>query len=190
MSEGPGSRPGAPLPPRRPAEVGGYGAARASGDAGAAARQVRNPQAGSAPGQPAYEVDRSAPRMTATPVSGPRRARLSLRTIDPWSVFRFMLVFSVSLLIVWLVVAAVLFSLLQGMGVLDSFTSLINKVLPSATDRTTGEIFSFSRVMAWAAGLGVINAILFTALGTLGSFVYNLCSRIVGGIDVTLADRD
>jgi hypothetical protein len=120
---------------------------------------------------------------------GRRRAKLSLASIDPWSVFRFTLVFSVTLLIVWVVVAAVLWSLLNGMHVFDSLTKLINDVIPSQKDRTVDEMFNFKRIMTWAAGLGVLNAILFTALGTLGAFVYNLCARIVGGFEVTLADR-
>jgi len=32
--------------------------------------------------------------------------------------------------------------------------------------------------------------VLFTALATIGAFIYNLCSDLVGGVEVTLADRD
>ena len=32
--------------------------------------------------------------------------------------------------------------------------------------------------------------VLFTAIATIGSFIYNLCSDLVGGVEVTLADRD
>ncbi|MDQ1724597.1 MAG: hypothetical protein QOG52_1625 [Frankiaceae bacterium] len=112
-----------------------------------------------------------------------------MASVDPWSVFRFTLVFSVTLLIVWVVVAAVLWSLLNGMHVFDSLTSLINDTFLSTKNRTVEELFNFKRTMVWAAGLGVLNAILFTALGTLGAFVYNLCARIVGGNEVTLSDR-
>jgi hypothetical protein len=83
----------------------------------------------------------------------------------------------------------VLWSLLNGMHVFDSLTSLINDTFLSTKNRTVEELFNFKRTMVWAAGLGVLNAILFTALGTLGAFVYNLCARIVGGIEVTLSDR-
>ncbi|MDQ1679261.1 MAG: hypothetical protein QOI42_120, partial [Frankiaceae bacterium] len=126
----------------------------------------------------------------AAPARGPRRAKLAIASVDPWSVFRFTLVFSVTILIVWLVVAAVLFELLRSMGVLDSLTTMINTTFISASgDRTVDQLFDFKRLMLWAGGLGVINAILFTALGTLGAFVYNLCARIVGGFEVTLTDR-
>ena len=42
----------------------------------------------------------------------------------------------------------------------------------------------------WAAILGAVNALLFTALATLGAFLYNLISMLVGGVEVTLAERD
>ncbi|MDQ1715976.1 MAG: hypothetical protein QOC60_1921, partial [Frankiaceae bacterium] len=73
--------------------------------------------------------------------------------------------------------------------VFDSLTSLINDTFLSTKNRTVEELFNFKRTMVWAAGLGVLNAILFTALGTLGAFDYNLCARIDGGIEVTLSDR-
>ena len=38
--------------------------------------------------------------------------------------------------------------------------------------------------------IGAINIVLFTALCTIGAFVYNICSDLVGGIEVTLAERD
>jgi hypothetical protein len=141
-------------------------------------------------GQGPFAARPVRPSAVETQVRGPRRAKLAIASVDPWSVFRFTLVFSVTILIVWLVVAAVLFELLRSMGVLDSLTTMINTTFISSTgDRTVDQLFDFKRLMLWAGGLGVINAILFTALGTLGAFVYNLCARIVGGFEVTLTDR-
>ena len=37
-------------------------------------------------------------------------------------------------------------------------------------------------------GIGVLWALLITALATLGAVVYNACSELVGGITVTLDD--
>jgi hypothetical protein len=38
--------------------------------------------------------------------------------------------------------------------------------------------------------VGAVNIVLMTALATIGAFVYNICSDLVGGIEVTLAERD
>ena len=34
-----------------------------------------------------------------------------------------------------------------------------------------------------------INIVLFTALATIGSYIYNLCADLVGGLEITLAER-
>ncbi len=37
--------------------------------------------------------------------------------------------------------------------------------------------------------IGAINVILMTALATLGALLYNLCTEMVGGIEVVLGDQ-
>ena len=46
----------------------------------------------------------------------------------------------------------------------------------------------FSRVISLATVIGVIDVFLLTALSTLGAFLYNICSALVGGVQVTLTD--
>ncbi len=41
-----------------------------------------------------------------------------------------------------------------------------------------------------AALLGLVNVVLFTALATLGAFIYNVCADLVGGIELTLAEKE
>jgi hypothetical protein len=44
-------------------------------------------------------------------------------------------------------------------------------------------------VFGGAAIIGVVNIVLFIALTTVGSVVYNLCADLVGGIEITLSER-
>ena len=44
-------------------------------------------------------------------------------------------------------------------------------------------------VFGGAAIIGVVNIVLFIAITTIGSVVYNLCADLVGGIEVTLSER-
>ena len=114
---------------------------------------------------------------------GPRRARLQLKHIDPWSTMKFTLVLSVALFVVWMIAVGLLYGVLGGMGVWDKVNSLYDQV-------AGGNLITASFVLSSAAVIGAINIVLFTALATVGSFVYNLCSDLVGGIELTLSERD
>ena len=50
--------------------------------------------------------------------------------------------------------------------------------------------FTASRVLSYTALLGVLNIVLITAMATIGAVVYNLTSRLIGGIEVTLRETE
>ena len=87
---------------------------------------------------------------------------------------------------VWLVAVGVLYGVLDGMGVFEQINSLYDEVSGNSGDR----LFSPGLVLGAATLIGAVNIVLFTALATIGAFVYNICSDLVGGIEVTLAERD
>lgn len=124
----------------------------------------------------------------------PRRARLVIRRIDPWSVLKFSLLFSLCLLIVFVVAVAALYFALDALGVFDSVNDFVRDLTQANSGgRTTGGVevpFSGPRVIGIATVIGLINVVIITAISTLGAFLYNLCSDIVGGIEVTLAERE
>jgi hypothetical protein len=123
------------------------------------------------------------PSLSGSASRGPRRARLQLKHIDPWSTMKFTLVLSVALFVVWMIAVGLLYGVLGGMGVWDKVNSLYDQV-------AGGNLITASFVLGSAAVIGAINIVLFTALATVGSFVYNLCSDLVGGIELTLSERD
>jgi len=108
-----------------------------------------------------------------------------LRHIDPWTVLKFTCVLSIALFFVWLIVIGVLFGILDATGVVGKINDsviLINGA-GSKAPVTAGVVFG------GAAIIGVINIVLFIALSTIGSVVYNLCADLVGGIELTLSER-
>lgn len=125
---------------------------------------------------------------------GPRRARLNLKRIDPWSVMKFAFAVSIVLFIVVVVATSVLYLALDAMGVWAE----INKSLGELVNASGGTDASASggfRVTAWGVIgtsmlIGAVNVVLFTALATLGAFIYNVCADLVGGVELTLAERD
>jgi hypothetical protein len=123
---------------------------------------------------------------------GPRRARLQLRHIDTWSALKISLVLSIALFFVWMVAVGVLYGVLSGLGVFDTLNDLIGQLsTTSGTDAGSGgDVISAGIVFGGAAVIGAVNIVLLTALCTVTAFVYNLCSDLVGGLEVTLAERD
>ncbi|HEY6747105.1 MAG TPA: DUF3566 domain-containing protein [Mycobacteriales bacterium] len=93
---------------------------------------------------------------------------------------------AVAMFFVWLVAIGVLYGVLDGMGVFDQINGLYDEVSGSGAN----SLFSPGLVLGTAAIIGAVNIVLFTALATIGAFVYNICADLVGGIEVTLAERD
>jgi len=125
---------------------------------------------------------------------GPRRARLNLKRIDPWSVMKFSFAVSVVLFIVVVVATSVLYLALDAMGVWSAVNNSL-KELVSASGGTDSSASGGIRITAWGVIgtsmlIGAVNVVLFTALATLGAFIYNVCADLVGGVELTLAERD
>lgn len=139
--------------------------------------------------EPTSETQKVAqPLVVAAREDGePLRATIQLRKIDPWSTLKISLVIAVSLFFVWMVAVGLLYAVLDGMGVWDRLNSAFTEIVNESGD---GGLVSAGQVFGYAAVIGIINMVLFTALTTIGSFIYNLSSDLVGGVEVTLADRD
>jgi hypothetical protein len=123
---------------------------------------------------------------------GPRRARLQLRQIDTWSALKISLVLSIALFCVWMVAVGILYGVLGQLGVFDTLNDLIGQLSSSSGEQAGngGDVITAKIVLGGAAVIGAVNIVLLTALSTVSAFVYNLCSDLVGGLEVTLAERD
>ncbi|GAA4210583.1 DUF3566 domain-containing protein [Actinocatenispora rupis] len=147
---------------------------------------------GAAKAQVAEAVRAARATVSAAASRGPRRARLHLKRIDPWSVMKFAFAVSLVLFIVMVVATSVLYLALDTMGVFDSVNKTLTSLIGSAGSGSKGFNLQITAkgVIGVAALLGVVNMVLFTALSTLGAFIYNVCSDLVGGIEVTLSEKD
>ncbi|WP_020522730.1 DUF3566 domain-containing protein [Catelliglobosispora koreensis] len=128
--------------------------------------------------------------VTAGASRGPRRARLSIKRIDPWSVMKFSFAVSFVLLVVIIVATSVLYLALDAMDVFDSLNKTMAELFTSNGGGENAFKITAGGVIGFSAALGAINVVLFTALMTLGAFVYNVCADLVGGVEVTLAERE
>ncbi|MBB3086274.1 DUF3566 domain-containing protein [Geodermatophilus sabuli] len=121
---------------------------------------------------------------------GPRRARLQLRHIDTWSALKISLVLSIAMFFIWMVAVGVLYGVLSGLGVFETLNDLFGQLGTASGADGSSEVITPGIVFGGAAVIGAINIVLMTALCTVAAFIYNMCSDLVGGLEVTLSERD
>ncbi|WP_435137195.1 MULTISPECIES: DUF3566 domain-containing protein [Streptomycetaceae] len=162
-------QPPAAYPPPRPSDApGGTGTS-------AAAAGVRRPR----------PAARTAPRT--------RKARLRVSKADPWSVMKVSFLLSIALGICTIVAVAVLWMVLDTIGVFSAVGSTISDATSTEGGKGGFDLVSFlslSRVLLFTTVIAVIDVVLATALATLGAFIYNLSSNFVGGVELTLAEDE
>jgi len=120
----------------------------------------------------------------------PRQAALQLRRLDPWSVLKLALVLAVVLFFVWLVAVGVLYGVLDGVGVWDRLNGTYADLVSGETQTGAAPLISAGSVLGFAALIGAVNSLLFAVAVTIAAFVYNVSADLVGGIEVTLSERD
>ncbi|WP_030376924.1 MULTISPECIES: DUF3566 domain-containing protein [unclassified Streptomyces] len=146
------------------------------------------PQAYQTP--PAGAVRR--PRTGATTAPRTRKARLRVSKADPWSVMKVSFLLSIALGVCTIVASAVLWMVMDAMGVFSTVGGTISEA--TGSNESNGfdlqAYLSLPHVLLFAAIIAVIDVVLATALATLGAFIYNLSAGFVGGIELTLAEDE
>jgi hypothetical protein len=121
-----------------------------------------------------------------------RDAQLVVARIEPWSVMKFSFMVSLVAWVILFVAVAVLYFLLSSLGVFHAIENTIGTVTSTKTSAgsNASSWFSASTVLGYTMIAGTVNIILITALSTLGAVVYNVVTRLAGGVEVTLAEAD
>ncbi|MET8078172.1 DUF3566 domain-containing protein [Streptomyces sp. NPDC005303] len=165
-----------PLPGERQPQqqAGPYHPPQAYPTQGAAAGTVRRPRTGA----------RTMPRT--------RKARLRVAKADPWSVMKVSFLLSIALGICTIVAAAVLWMVMDAMGVFSTVGGTISEA--TGSNESNGfdlqAFLSLPNVLMFTSIIAVIDVVLATALATLGAFIYNLSAGFVGGVELTLAEDE
>ncbi|MFJ8592193.1 DUF3566 domain-containing protein [Streptomyces sp. NPDC093598] len=148
--------------------------AAAAPAAGAAADAARRPRTGA----------RTTPRV--------RKARLRVAKADPWSVMKVSFLLSIALGICTIVASAVLWMVMDAMGVFSTVGGTISEA--TGSNESNGfdlqAFLSLPNVLMFTSVIAVIDVVLATALATLGAFIYNLSAGFVGGVELTLAEDE
>jgi len=119
----------------------------------------------------------------------PRRARLRLTRVDPWSVMKTSFLLAVAFGIVTVVSVLIVWTVLGGAGVWDSINATVEDVLGSeAGNFDVTDYISTSRVLGFTMLVAVVDVVLLTAIATLTAFLYNMAAALLGGVELTLAE--
>ena len=149
---------------------------------GAARRAAADPRSAATAPTSRIQVGTGRPR-------GPVRASMQLRRIDPWSALKVSLLLNVALFFVWMIAVAFLYVVLGAMGVWNKLNNNVGDLLTNSGGGG-GDLVSAWSIFGGAALVGLVNIVLLTAMATIGAYIYNLSTDIVGGVEVTLADLD
>jgi hypothetical protein len=132
------------------------------------------------------------PRTGARTTPRTRKARLRVAKADPWSVMKVSFLLSIALGICTIVAAAVLWMVMDAMGVFSTVGGTISEA--TGSNESNGfdlqSFLSLPRVLIFTSIIAVIDVVLATALATLGAFIYNLSAGFVGGVELTLAEDE
>ncbi|MFC5214103.1 DUF3566 domain-containing protein [Streptomyces coerulescens] len=167
--------PGSPLPgERQPQQAAGPYHPPQAYQTGAPAGAVRRPRTGA----------RTTPRT--------RKARLRVAKADPWSVMKVSFLLSIALGLCTIVASAVLWMVMDAMGVFSTVGGTISEA--TGSNESNGfdlqSFLSLPHVLMFTSIIAVIDVVLATALATLGAFIYNLSAGFVGGVELTLAEDE
>ena len=127
----------------------------------------------------------------ATPTvrhDGPRRVRLSVSRIDPWSAMKLGFLLAVAIGIMTVVATAVVWYVLDGMLVFQKVQDFVTQIAGEESNVDMLQFVEFGRVISIATLLGVVNVVIITALSTIMAFLYNIVAALVGGVHLTLTD--
>lgn len=141
----------------------------------------------SAAGESESTAGRSSKASSGRGGRQPRRARLTLSHLNVYSVFKFSCVLAIALFFVWLIMVGVLYSVLDVAGVFGKINDTVHTI---SGDAKTGDVVTPSLVFGGAFLIGAVNIVLFVAMSTIGSMIYNLCADLVGGVEMTLSERE
>ena len=130
-----------------------------------------------------------SPMVGAAPLGmGPRRVRLSVSRVDPWSVMKLAFLLSVAIGFITVVATMVVWYVLNDMGTFSTIQTFMSDTIgPQAVNLM--QFVQFDRVVSLSVLIAIVNVVLLTALATIMAILYNITAALVGGVHLTLTDE-
>lgn len=114
-----------------------------------------------------------------------RRVKRMVRHVDPFSVLKLSLFFYACFLVLWLIFVAVVYSVLNSMGLFDAVEKFgRGLVLWDEVNITLGF------VERWALLVGFVFGVVASLINVVLAVLYNVGADLFGGLELTFVERD
>lgn len=117
-----------------------------------------------------------------------RRVNRTLRHVDPITVLKLSLIFYACFLVISLVVVAILYSWLAGMGLFDAMEDFARGSVLLARGESLG--ITLWVVERWAFLIGLTLGLVASLFNVFLALLYNVAADFVGGVEMTFVERD
>jgi len=107
-----------------------------------------------------------------------------VRDVDPWSVFKVMIIFHFAVYVVVLIASVLLWNVAHATGTIDNVERFMESFGWETVTFNGGQLFH----NLWVIGLLLV--FLLTGLAVLGATVFNLIADLVGGVRVTVLEEE
>ena len=134
----------------------------------------------------------AASRPTSRPGRRPaRRTRVVVRRVAPLSVLRFSLIFYFCVMLIVYFALLIIYLILSAAGAMDSFAKLLGEIFGNGSSTLGPEPVSINggAVFTVLFVAGCVWTVVWSLITVFVAFLYNLVSDIVGGVEVTLAEK-
>lgn len=118
---------------------------------------------------------------------GPAKRSLVVRRIEPWSVLKFSLVYYFCVMLIFLVALFILYLIMAALGILDSLAELLQG--GAFGSRKEGFQFNGYWIFSRLFVVGVVGVLLWSLVKVVIAILYNRVSDVVGGIQITMAQK-
>ena len=113
-----------------------------------------------------------------------RRVTRVIRDVDPWSVFKVMIIFHFAVYLVVLIASVLLWNVANTTGTIDNVERFMESFGWETFTFDGGQLFH----NLWVIGLLLV--FLLTGVAVLGATVFNLIADLVGGVRVTVLEEE
>jgi hypothetical protein len=133
------------------------------------------------------EPDQSSrqPRARTRRRPATRRVKRVIRHVDPFSVLKLSLFYYACFLVIWLLFAAVVYFILNAVGLFDT----VNKIARGFAFNTNFHVTLFF-IERWAFLIGLPLLVIASIVNVFLAFLYNFAADTVGGLELIFVERD